>query len=91
MAGGMTNDPPKPSQPRDFYYSSNDGLRLYARDYGDPTSPWLPVVCLPGLTRTGADFHVLASALAGDAKRPRAVSGPQMRAWSRKPSCALIK
>jgi len=61
--------PPLP--PRDFYYSSNDGLRLYARDYGDPASPWLPVVCLPGLSRTARDFHDLASYLAGHHERPR--------------------
>jgi pimeloyl-ACP methyl ester carboxylesterase len=33
----------------------------------------MPVVCLPGLARTGADFEVLAMALAGDRKRPRYV------------------
>src|SRR5947199_115052 len=33
----------------------------------------LPVVCLPGLSRTSADFDALATALAGDAARPRRV------------------
>jgi pimeloyl-ACP methyl ester carboxylesterase len=31
------------------------------------------VVCLPGLTRTGADFEILATALASDSKTPRRV------------------
>jgi pimeloyl-ACP methyl ester carboxylesterase len=33
----------------------------------------LPVVCLPGLARTAADFDALADALAGDGARPRRV------------------
>jgi pimeloyl-ACP methyl ester carboxylesterase len=53
--------------------SAVDGLRLFARDYGPPASSALPVVCLPGLARTSADFHDLASALARDEKRPRRV------------------
>jgi pimeloyl-ACP methyl ester carboxylesterase len=32
-----------------------------------------PVVCLPGLARTAADFHALAMVLAGDADEPRPV------------------
>ncbi len=53
--------------------SAVDGLRLFARDYGPPAFSALPVVCLPGLARTSADFHDLASALARDEKRPRRV------------------
>ena len=59
--------------PISHFISAQDGLRLHARIWGPLMAPGRPVVCLPGLTRTGADFHVLASALAGDAKRPRAV------------------
>jgi pimeloyl-ACP methyl ester carboxylesterase len=33
----------------------------------------MPVVCLPGLARTAADFETLATVLAGDAKAPRRV------------------
>src|SRR5262245_2408044 len=69
----MANDRPPPTQPRDFYYASNDGLRLYARDYGDLTSSWSPVVCLPGLSRTSRDFHSLALYLSGHYERPRRV------------------
>ena len=40
----------------DVFYQSDDGLRLYARDYFGP-SPDAPVVlCLPGLTRNSKDF-----------------------------------
>jgi pimeloyl-ACP methyl ester carboxylesterase len=57
----------------DLFVTSADGLRLYARDYGPPASGRLPVVCLPGLARTSADFDDLARALAGDAEGPRRV------------------
>lgn len=49
-----------------------DGLKLHARDY-PCAGPLLPVVCLPGLTRTCADFSTLAAHLAGDPKNPRRV------------------
>ncbi len=48
----------------DVFYSSDDGLTLYARDYAGP-SPGAPVVlCLPGLTRNSRDFAALAGVLA---------------------------
>jgi pimeloyl-ACP methyl ester carboxylesterase len=50
--------------PRSVFVTAQDGLRLHVRDYGRRTSPLLPVVCLPGLTRTVADFDALAPALA---------------------------
>jgi pimeloyl-ACP methyl ester carboxylesterase len=62
-----------PATFRDFFYASRDGLKLYARDYGDSLSPWTPVVCLPGLTRTARDFHALAVHLASHRHRPRRV------------------
>ena len=55
------------------FVSAPDGLRLHARCYGARSAPALPVVCLPGLARTAADFETLAGALAGDARRPRRV------------------
>lgn len=58
---------------RDLFVSAADGLRLYARDYGADTGDALPVVCLPGLTRSSEDFHDLAAALSTDATRPRRV------------------
>lgn len=53
---------PAPSW-RDFEFSTFDGARLYARDYGDRHTANLPVVCLPGLTRNSKDFHDLAAEL----------------------------
>ena len=50
--------------PRSTFISAQDGLRLHAREYGARTATGLPVVCLPGLTRTTADFDILAPALA---------------------------
>jgi pimeloyl-ACP methyl ester carboxylesterase len=57
----------------DLYVSASDGLRLYARAYGPALEDAVPVVCLPGLSRTSADFHDLALALSQDARRPRRV------------------
>jgi pimeloyl-ACP methyl ester carboxylesterase len=49
---------------KSLFISSQDGLRLHVREYGDRTSPGMPVVCLPGLARSAADFDELAPALA---------------------------
>jgi pimeloyl-ACP methyl ester carboxylesterase len=46
-----------------------DGLRLHVRRHGDRRSRTLPVVCLPGLSRTAEDFE----ALAGDLARSRCI------------------
>jgi pimeloyl-ACP methyl ester carboxylesterase len=50
-----------------------DGLRLHIRSYGSSVASALPVVCLPALARTAADFHPLAAALAADPAKPRLV------------------
>lgn len=56
------------------FLSAPDGLQLHARDYGSAHMPGTPVLCLPGLSRTAADFDVIARALAqGAAERPRRV------------------
>jgi pimeloyl-ACP methyl ester carboxylesterase len=52
---------------RDIFYTSRDGLRLYARHYPAPDSPRRPVLCLPGLTRNARDFHGLATYLSATA------------------------
>jgi len=55
------------------FISAPDGLRLHARCYGRRSAPAMPVVCLPGLARTAADFESLAMALANDSAHPRRV------------------
>src|SRR6266478_3067979 len=56
-----------------LFVSAQDGLRLHVRAHGARTDRALPVVCLPGLARTTADFDTLAVALASDRERPRRV------------------
>ena len=55
------------------YVTAKDGLKLHLREYGDRQAAGLPVVCLPGLTRSSVDFHLLAYALAHRPERPRRV------------------
>jgi pimeloyl-ACP methyl ester carboxylesterase len=59
--------------PSSQFIAAQDGLILHVRSYGSPEAPRLPVVCLPGLTRTEADFEALATGLSEDAERPRHV------------------
>ncbi len=58
--------------PISHFISAPDGLRLHARCHGEVGAQTLPVVCLPGLSRTAEDFDALALALA-TGKRPRRV------------------
>jgi pimeloyl-ACP methyl ester carboxylesterase len=55
-----------------IFVTAPDGLTLHVRSYGSRVGSALPVVCLPGLARTAADFHPLAAGLAAEAK-PRLV------------------
>jgi pimeloyl-ACP methyl ester carboxylesterase len=55
-----------------LFVTAPDGLRLHVRRYGERGRA-LPIVCLPGLTRNGVDFHELATALTRDATQPRLV------------------
>jgi pimeloyl-ACP methyl ester carboxylesterase len=59
--------------PVSIFISAPDGLRLHARSYGSASMPGLPVLCLPGLSRTETDFEALAGALAADQAHPRRV------------------
>lgn len=59
--------------PRDNFITAQDGLRLHVREWGPRTSAALPVVCLPGLARTTADFEALAPTLATNGKAGRRV------------------
>jgi len=62
----------------DIFVTAPDGLKLHVRSYGPRPGPnlptmSLPVVCLPGLARTAADFHDLAVVLGSDPDAPRRV------------------
>lgn len=54
------------------FYSSQDGLKLHARIYGDRDAGPV-IVCLPGLTRNARDFDPVARLLTGDPAQPRRV------------------
>lgn len=57
----------------DLYFTVPGGLKLHALEAGPRDTPRLPVICLPGLTRTNEDFRELLEALAFDANAPRRV------------------
>ena len=48
----------------EYWYDSQEGLRLFARVYPAPAAASPTVVCLHGLMRTGRDFEDLAAHLA---------------------------
>ena len=56
------------------FVSAQDGLRLHVREYGTRSAPGLAVVCLPGITRTVADFDELAPAVAAVPTRRRVIA-----------------
>jgi pimeloyl-ACP methyl ester carboxylesterase len=55
------------------FVTAQDGLTLHVRRYGSRHASAHSVVCLPGLARTAADFHLLATALANDSANPQLV------------------
>ena len=65
------------------FITAHDGLKLHVGAYGSRPAARVPVVCLPGLARTGADFDALATALAGDRKQPRHVVAMDYRGRGR--------
>ncbi len=64
----------RPDSGTSVFVTAQDGLRLHVREYGLRTAPALPVVCLPGLARTVADFDALAPALADGPQRRRVIA-----------------
>src|SRR5262249_56625782 len=68
---------------RAVFVTAPDGLRLHIRSYGCSVASALPVVCLPALARTTADFHPLAAALAADPDNPRLVLALDYRGHGR--------
>ena len=65
------------------FITAQDGLRLHVRAWGPRPAALLPVVCLPGLARTVADFETLASALASGANGLRSVLALDLRGRGR--------
>jgi pimeloyl-ACP methyl ester carboxylesterase len=65
------------------FITSHDGLKLHVSARGARTAAAAPVVCLPGLARTGDDFDTLATALAGDPQKPRYVVAMDYRGRGR--------
>lgn len=62
-----------PQSFRDVYCQSADGLKLHAKVISPDNSTALPVLCLPGLTRTTDDFDDIARAIADNPAAPRKV------------------
>lgn len=62
-----------PAAAESIFVTAQDGLRLHVAQYGPRSGRALPVVCLPGLARTVADFAMLAPALAHGVDRGRRV------------------
>lgn len=58
---------------RDVFCQSADGLKLHAKVIGPDNGGTLPVLCLPGLTRTTDDFDDIARAIATNQATPRKV------------------
>jgi pimeloyl-ACP methyl ester carboxylesterase len=61
------------------FVKAQDGATLHVRCYGSRNASAHSVVCLPGLARTAADFHPLATALAADPTNPRLVLALEYR------------
>ena len=58
---------------REFSYRTMDDLTIRGYDYGDRLSSNVPLVCLPGLTRSTRDFEEIADLLSQDEEEPRRV------------------
>jgi pimeloyl-ACP methyl ester carboxylesterase len=56
------------------FWTSADGLTLFARDYAGASGPAkLPVICIHGLTRNSRDFEAVAPWIAAQGRRVLAV------------------
>ena len=74
MADALTlEDPADETGFTGLFVTAPDGLRLFVREYGTRRERSLPIVCLPGLSRNGSDFHEIAIALSTDTRQPRCV------------------
>jgi pimeloyl-ACP methyl ester carboxylesterase len=64
---------------REIYFTSNDGLTLYSREYATHHTEATPVVCLHGFTGNSQDFHEIAQRMA----QGRRVIVPDLRGRGR--------
>ena len=73
---------------REITWKSPEGLRLFAREWGDAAAPRLPVVCIPGLTRSSRDFEEVAPLIAATGRRVIAVDlrGRGLSEWDSEPA-----
>ena len=57
------NSPLAQQDYQDIWYTSHDGLKLYARDYSAQQAGLSrgTILCMPGLTRNSADFSIVAN------------------------------
>ena len=65
------------------FVTAPDGLKLHVRAYGPRLAGALPLVCLPALAHTAADFHLLAAALSANSAEPRRVFALDYRGHGR--------
>lgn len=70
----------------DVFFTSDDGLKLYARDYAGPETDTPVIVCLHGLTRNSKDFDGLARHLSSRAR----IIVPDTRGRGRSERCADV-
>jgi pimeloyl-ACP methyl ester carboxylesterase len=57
----------------DLWFTAKDGLKLHALAAGPRNAAALPIVCLPGISRTAEDFRELLQAIANNEKNKRRV------------------
>ena len=57
----------------DLWFTAKDGLKLHALAAGPKDASALPVICLPGISRTAEDFRELLQAIANNEKNQRRV------------------
>ncbi|HLL27353.1 MAG TPA: alpha/beta hydrolase [Xanthobacteraceae bacterium] len=55
----------------DLWFTAPDGLKLHALAARPKDAKALPVICLPGISRTAEDFRELLQAFATNAENPR--------------------
>jgi pimeloyl-ACP methyl ester carboxylesterase len=71
--GSLRGEPVVTEVFRAHEWRSADGLKLFAREYGQVSNGKLPVICIPGLTRNSRDFEDVAPAIVALGRRVLAV------------------